>query len=64
MIQERVKAGLARAKSQGKKLGRPEVSDAIKSRILRLRAKGKGMISIAMEVGAGVGTVQRIVNAA
>ncbi len=64
MIQERVKAGLARAKSQGKRLGRPEVSDAIKPRILRLRAKAKGMISIAMEVGAGVGTVQRIVKAA
>ncbi len=29
MIQERVKAGLARARAQGKKLGRPRVSASI-----------------------------------
>ena len=33
MIQERVKAGLARAKTQGKTLGRPRVSASIEQTI-------------------------------
>ena len=64
MIQERVKAGLARARAQGKQLGRPRVSAAIESKVLRFKAKGKGIIKIAKKLGIGVGTVQRIVKAA
>jgi len=63
MIQERVKAGLARAKAQGKMLGRPKVSKTKERAIMLARAEGKGMIKIAKEVGVGVGTVQRVVNA-
>ena len=62
MIQERVKAGLARARAQGKVLGRPRVSPRIESQVRALRAKGRGIHAIAREAGVGVGTVQRIVS--
>jgi DNA invertase Pin-like site-specific DNA recombinase len=62
MIQERVKAGLARAKASGKTLGRPRVSDEIEERIRELRANGRGIISIARELHVGGGTVQRVLK--
>jgi DNA invertase Pin-like site-specific DNA recombinase len=62
MIQERVKAGLERAKAQGKVLGRPKVSAAVERKILKARKQGKGMLRIAKEVGCGTGTVQRVVK--
>jgi DNA invertase Pin-like site-specific DNA recombinase len=61
MIQERVKAGLARARVQGKILGRPKVSVETEKRVRAARAKGAGIIRIARELGIGTGTVQRIV---
>lgn len=61
MIRERVKAGLARARAQGKRLGRPSVSALIVQRVRQERQTGKGMAKIARELGIGVGTVQRIV---
>ena len=36
MIQERVRAGLARARSEGKRLGRPPIAPALEKRIRRL----------------------------
>jgi len=63
MIQERVKAGLARARAQGKKLGRPRVALEIERKILKARGKGKGIKKIAREIGIGVGTVQRVLAA-
>jgi DNA invertase Pin-like site-specific DNA recombinase len=62
MIQERVKAGLQRAKAAGKVLGRPSVSVDTKSRILELKAEGKGIRKIASELHTGVGTVTRILQ--
>src|ERR1700688_2928002 len=61
MIQERVKAGLERAKAQGKVLGRPTI-DAKKQALIRhdLAAGGAGIIKLAKLHGVGVGTVQRI----
>jgi DNA invertase Pin-like site-specific DNA recombinase len=64
MIQERVKAGLARARAQGKRLGRPRVSGTIERAVRSQRRKGHGMLKIAKALRIGVGTVQRIVNAA
>jgi DNA invertase Pin-like site-specific DNA recombinase len=61
MIQERVRAGLARARASGKQLGRPKVSPEIEEHIRELRAAGKGIISIARTLGVGGGTVQRVV---
>lgn len=63
MIQERVKAGLARAKAQGKRLGRPRVALDIEHKILKARSNGKGIKKIAREIGVGVGTVQRVLAA-
>jgi len=67
MIQERVRAGLARAKAKGTKsgnpIGRPAVSAAVEDRIRQLRAEGLGMLKIAREAGCGVSVVQRVVAA-
>ena len=62
MIQERVKAGLARAKSHGVTLGRPRVSQEAADHVLELRRLNPtlGMMKIAKAAGVGVGTVQRL----
>ena len=60
MIKERVNAGLARAKAQGKRLGRPPVGSATEAKIGALRASGMGMGKVAQTVGVGVSVVQRI----
>ena len=62
MMQERVRAGLARARAQGKRLGRPPVLVSVERKILQARQKGWGIKRIANAVGYGVGTVQRVVN--
>lgn len=64
MIQERVKAGLARARANGKKLGRPAVEARVEDAIKAARAEGKGKRKIAKELGVGVGTVMRVLNEA
>ena len=61
MIQERVKAGLKRARANGKTLGRPRIGVAIERKIVRHRRNGKGIHAIAKEVGVGTGTVQRVI---
>ena len=60
MIQERVKAGLARARAQGKTLGRPKVNGNVEKAVLSARAKGTGKRKISKELGIGVSTVNRI----
>jgi DNA invertase Pin-like site-specific DNA recombinase len=61
MIQERVRAGLARAKDEGKTLGRPRAPAKTESAIRAAMLKGDtGMHKIAAAFGVGTGTVQRI----
>jgi DNA invertase Pin-like site-specific DNA recombinase len=62
MIQERVRAGLARAKADGKQLGRPKIAEKTERAIqAALKKKNRqGLRKIASTVGVGVGTVQRI----
>ncbi len=62
MIKERVNAGLARARAQGKKLGRPRVSLDIENKIKELRSSGKGIRRIASELRVGVSTVMRVID--
>ena len=62
MIQERVLAGLKRARAAGKRLGRPTVGPTVEAAVRALRVEGKGMVAISRAVGCGVGTVQRIVG--
>src|SRR3569833_1540271 len=47
MIRDRVNAGLSRAKSAGKRLGRPTVPDATADRVRELRASGMGILRVA-----------------
>jgi DNA invertase Pin-like site-specific DNA recombinase len=56
LIRDRVKSGIAAARSKGKKLGRPRVV-VDTSQIARLRASGASWPSIARQLGVSVGTV-------
>jgi len=62
MIQERVRAGLARAKAEGKQLGRPKIKEQTELAVqIALKKKDRpGLRKIASTLGVGVGTVQRI----
>jgi DNA invertase Pin-like site-specific DNA recombinase len=62
MIQERVRAGLLRAVSEGKQLGRPRIAPELEERIRKaLAVPGRpGVREIAKQLGVAVGTVQRI----
>lgn len=60
MIQERVNAGLARAKAQGKRLGRPTLGSDMEARVRELRANGMGIVKVAKTLGIGVSAVQRL----
>jgi len=60
IIQERIKAGLARAKAQGRSLGRPRTSKATEAAIVAARETGAGIHKIARNLGVGVSVVQRV----
>jgi DNA invertase Pin-like site-specific DNA recombinase len=60
LIRERVMAGMARARSQGKHLGRPRVDADVEAAVRATLAGGTGIIKTAKLHGVGVGTVQRI----
>ena len=62
MIQERVNTGLARAKAEGKQLGRPRIKASLETRIKALRKQGVGMLKIAKQLGIGTSAVQRVVK--
>ncbi len=60
MIQNRINAGLARAKAQGKVLGRPKVNGDTEKAVLAGIAHGTGKRKLAKQLGIGVSTVKRI----
>jgi DNA invertase Pin-like site-specific DNA recombinase len=62
MIQERVRAGLARARSEGKRLGRPKIAPDVEAAIkAALSQEGRpGVRVIAKQFGVDPSTVQRI----
>lgn len=60
MIQERVKAGLARTKAKGTRLGRPTLGAATEAKVRELRASGMGIVKVAKTLRVGVSAVQRI----
>lgn len=57
-IIERTKEGLARAKTEGKKLGRPAAIDTIK-RVQEAKAKGLSQSKAALDLGLSLPTVKR-----
>jgi DNA invertase Pin-like site-specific DNA recombinase len=63
IIQERVRAGLKRARSEGKRLGRPPLSSVLVGRIrdaLNTPGRTEGVRKIAARFGVDPSTVQRI----
>ena len=65
MIRDRINAGLARAKAEGKKLGRPSnVNPSVITSVRLLREKGHSIHNIAKSLHIGVRTTQKILQAA
>jgi DNA invertase Pin-like site-specific DNA recombinase len=60
MLVDRVKAGLARARASGKRLGRPRLPDEVVARIRAELEAGRGIHSTAKRLKVGVGSVQKI----
>lgn len=63
IIQERVRAGLRRAKAEGKQLGRPRIAPELEKQILaawQTPGRTEGVRKIAKRFGVDPGTVQRI----
>jgi DNA invertase Pin-like site-specific DNA recombinase len=56
LIGERVKAGMARAKAQGKRTSRPPLPEATRRRIAELHGQGMSVKRIAKELGIAYGT--------
>ena len=63
MIRERVLAGQARAKSQGKHIGRPStLNDGLVHSIKYMREQGLGIRRIARDLKVGVSTVYKVIG--
>jgi DNA invertase Pin-like site-specific DNA recombinase len=62
LIRERVLAGLARARAQGRVGGRPRVGDDVSAKVRALRADGLSVGRITQQLGVGSSTVQRILS--
>ena len=63
MIQERVRAGVKRAKGEGKRRGRPRIASDLENAIraaLNKPGRTEGVRKIAARFGVDPGTVQRI----
>ena len=64
MIQERIHAGLGRARAKGKTLGRPKtITPKQGAHIRALRAEGMSLRKIARQIGRSLGSVQRALAA-
>ena len=62
MIRQRVKAGLERAVANGKKLGRPRLSDETRREIVEMRASGMSIRKIAADLGISVGAICGVIK--
>ena len=60
IVRSGINLGLARARSQGKRLGRRPVSENVVERIREQLATGAGILKTAKELGCGTGTVHRV----
>ena len=60
IIQERVRAGLQRAKREGKRLGRPPIADKLAERIRAALAGGMSVRKTAAKFDVNPSTVQRV----
>jgi DNA invertase Pin-like site-specific DNA recombinase len=63
IMRERINAGIARAKSQGKKMGRPsKLNDGLRNAVTMLYQKGVSIRDIAKTCTVGIGTVYKVVK--
>ena len=62
LISQRVKAGMARAKAQGKHISRPRLPIEQQQRIFKLRKQGFSMNKISKQLGIAYGTVYNYVG--
>src|SRR2546423_3214961 len=62
LMSERVKAGMARAKAQGKRISRAPIARPIQTRIARLYAQGTSISHISKQLGIGYGTAWNYVQ--
>ena len=62
LISQRVKAGMARAKAQGKPISRPPLADPKQKKILEMRKEGISMNKISKVLGIAYGTVYNYGN--
>jgi DNA invertase Pin-like site-specific DNA recombinase len=60
IIQERVRAGLARARKEGKRLGRPSIDPELEERIREALKDGMSVHKTAALHGVDPGTVMRV----
>lgn len=60
MIRERTLAGLAKARRQGKRLGRPPAGEGLEAAIRSLRDSGASYRSIAHSLGCGQSVITRV----
>lgn len=57
LISQRVKAGMARAKAQGKRIARPPIAKELQAKIIELQREGLSMNRISKTLGIAYGTV-------
>jgi putative DNA-invertase from lambdoid prophage Rac len=62
MLRERVKAGIAHAREQGKRMGRPPTARQKTEQVRQLFAQGMSKSQIAKQVGIGRTSVRRILT--
>ena len=62
IMRERINAGIARAKAQGKKMGRPsKLNDGLRNAVTMLYEKGVSIRDIAKTCTVGIGTVYKVI---
>jgi DNA invertase Pin-like site-specific DNA recombinase len=62
LISERVKAGMARAKAQGKRISRAPLAEALQAQIMALAVEGLSIHQIGKQLGLGYGTAWKYIQ--
>jgi DNA invertase Pin-like site-specific DNA recombinase len=63
MITQRTRAGMERARREGRRIGRPSnLNDGLIESIKYMRSQGRGIRKIATELKVGVGTIYRVLE--
>jgi len=62
IITERIRGGIARARAEGKRLGRPPVSADVRADVKRLRKENLSIREIARKIGVSKSAVFKVLN--